>query len=237
MNKGDYTSVARVQFTSGTKNAKLIDMVQAVTGALSTDRKDLVQDVSHLVQRGIQGRLATGLAEEYATLKARGGVEEDYETTDQFRQEMSYVFDAIRSDKAIDEKRFRAMKNIFLNSAHEKITTRDDMLPVELMRECGTLNGGEILVLETAYYFNQEARANPNIQLRYIPNAKSSWLELIAKESRIGVPDMVARYEATLMQKGLLSERTGGNQIIADTRYHLSGMGIRLCEFIKEYEP
>lgn len=220
--------------------APLVSLVQALTGTLTSDKNDLIRDVGHLVQRGIQGRLATGLGETYNDLKSRGKIKADYETTDQFRQEASYVFGAISSDGAIDEERFDAMKNIFLNSAQERISGRDDSIPVELMRVCNTLNMGEILVLEAASRLNENAMqqiaSGESHTLGYEPGIETSWFELIAKESGMGVTDMVIPYEESLVAKRLFNKRTGGGMIVADTNYHLSGMGLKLCEFIKTYE-
>lgn len=209
----------------------LVNFIQTVTGFAASDKKDLVRDISHLVQRGIQGHLARGLVEEYNALKERGKIKEDYETTDQCRQQTSYVFDAIKGDGAIDEKRFRAMKNIFINSAEEKLSNRTETLPVELMSICGTLNGGEVVVLEAAYRLSKKE----NKVLEYAANDASSWIRLIAKESGFGIEGLVAKHETTLLEKGLLGPRTAGGNIVASTNYHLSDLGLKLCQFIQDY--
>jgi len=221
----------------GDNDSALVGFIQAVTGLGVSDKRDMLRDVSHLVQRSIQGHLATGLAEEYKILRERSRIKEDYETTDQCRQQTSYIFNAINSDGAIDEQRFRAMKNIFLNSAQETMSNRNDRLPVVLMKICSTLDMGEIMVLETAYRLNQELMASEDKTPKYQPMASRSWLELIATQSGLGVEDMVAQYEQTLMAKGLLSKRSAGGEIVVDSNYHLSGTGLKLCEFIKNYEP
>jgi hypothetical protein len=215
----------------------VVDFLQVVTGVAMSDKKDLVRDVSHIVQRGVQWHLATGFVEEYNALKLRGAIQEDYDKTDQCRQQSSYLFEAINSDGAIDEKRFNAMKNIFLNGAKENMSDRNDMLPIIMMRLCSTLSEGELLVLEAASRLNLETMQSTNKTPRYEPNSSTSWLELIAKESGLGLADLVEHYEQSLLEKGLLNKRKAGGNIVVDTNYHLSGTGIKLCQFIKEYEP
>ena len=217
-----------------------VELIHAITGTAVSTRGDLIKDASHIVQSAIQGHLLDGLAETYKDLVSRGKIKTNYQQSNQFRQQASYIFGTTSPDGAIDEKRFMAMQNIFINSAKEDMSNRDDALPIELMRICSTLNMGDILVLEAASRLNHRAMeiktARQTFDLEYNPGVETSWFDLIAKESGMGITDMVKPYEKNLMNKGLFNDRTGGGQIVADTNYHLSGMGLKLCEFIKEYE-
>lgn len=212
------------------------DFVQAITGLAASDRKDIIRDLSHLVQRGIQWKLASGLVDVYKDMQRRGKIKEDYENTDQCRQQSSYVFDAIKSDGAIDEKKFGAIKNLFLNSAQERLSDRNSLLPIVLMKKCSELEAGEIVVLETAFRLHNETIANGDTTPRYPAGDSHSWPSLIASESGLELPDLVIKYEESLMAKGLLNGRSPGGTIIADLNYHLSGTGLKLCEFIQDYE-
>lgn len=212
-----------------------VELLQAGTGLVVSSKKDLVKDFSHILQEATKGRLLNGLGEAYKDLRNRGKIKEDYETTDQCRQELPYIFNTLDSEAVIDEKRFEAIRNIFLNAAQERLSDRNSQLPLEMMRIASTLNRGEILVLEACYQFNQEHMAIPNREagsrnVQY--NDAHTWLNLIAEKSGLGIPDLIEAYEKSLMGKGLLRPRTAGGNVVVDTNYHLSGTGLKLCEFI-----
>jgi|GEM_PF-3395263 len=206
----------------------------ALTGFLVSSPKEIVRMASAIVRGSIQGDMGAKVAETYEALQYKGDIDKSYKDTPQYRQNAAYVFNMFRGDGVIDEKQFSAMKNIFLNAAREDFSDRDSVVPAEMMRICSTLVGGEILVLEAASRLSIETKKVPGRLPNYDNN--NAWLNTIARESGLGIADMVAHYEESLMGKGLLNKRTAGN-IRVDTDYHLSGTGIVLCEFIRDYEP
>lgn len=214
-----------------------VELLQAGTGLVVSSRQDLVKDFSHVLQQATKGKLLSGLGEAYDDLKSRGKIKGDYETTDQCRQELPYIFNALDDQTVIDETRFEAVKNIFLNAAQEELSDRDSQLPLEMMRIASGLHRGEILVLEACYRYNQAhmALVNKDLASRNIKyNDAHTWLQLIAEASGLGIPDLIQTYEKSLQNKGLLSPRTAGGNIVVDTNYHLSGTGLKLCAFMTD---
>jgi hypothetical protein len=205
------------------------DGIATVAGILSSDRKDLVLSAGKVMQTIRGGGFLKALEDEFKEYRDKGRIKDEYLVSDQAKNNLQILLNFIDDDSP-DEVRFNAMKAIFLGAATEEMSSRDDTISTELLKIGRSLTSGELLVLVTAY----RLKSSVNLQEHW---GAAQWVTKVAQESHLDYPELVEIHEQKLMEKYLLSGRTMSDRsgVSVNPHFRLSGLAIRLCDFIKAY--
>ena len=204
-------------------------LTAGLTGIASSKREDWFLSLGHIFQR-LRGReFLTQLLHEWNNYVIKGLIKDGYENTEQHKVCFQELLDFLDNDSP-DQVRFTALKRIFLTAATEQVSSRESVLPSQLMRICRTLSSGEILVLESAYRVLKVGKWND----RTISGA-SGWLGAVANESGLKYSALVTTYESELIQKHLLTGRVyeDGSGVHLLPSFRLTDLAVRLCDFIQ----
>ena len=192
---------------------------------------DFQLTVGHLLQSLIKGKFLSQLIREWNEYRNKGKIKEDYQTTDQHIECLQELLDFIDSDLP-DEKRFSLLKKIFLVTATETISGRDDVLPQQYMQICRKLTSGEVLVLLGIFQFSKSGKIDPN------DTGAVSWLSNIAKAANLEYIELVELHERNLIDKNLLTPRMLGDKsgVRLGQHYRLTDLGYEICKFVEKYD-
>lgn len=138
------------------------------------------------------------------------------------------ILDSLDRDSP-DNVRFAALKQVFLNTATEQLSTRDSVLPQQYMKICRALSSGEVLVLRANYKLAM-AGHNPD---RY---GAIEWIRTIAENSELRFPSLVEANENALMEKCLIGQRAHGDRsgVVRSDHFRLTDLGFELCRFMED---
>jgi hypothetical protein len=219
------------QFLGKTSKA----LLEGATGVASTDKKELIKSAGQLLQHVRGGHFLNELKKEWDDYRAKGRIEPDYQNTDQCWDNLKEVLEAIDKDMP-DRTRFEAMKAIFLKAASEDVSSRNDILPYELMKLTRRLTSAQILILSACYYISENEMGQ-----YYKLTSYAGWNDAVRNRSGLEYKEIVDFEELTLTDLGLLTKRQhgDGSGIVSD-RFRLTKLGLKLCEFIaqpKENQP
>ncbi len=205
------------------------DGIATVAGILSSDKHQIILSAGKVIQSIRGGGFLKILDKEFKEYRDKGRIKDGYLVSDQAKNNLQILLNFIDDDSP-DEVRFNAMKAIFLGAATEEMSSRDDIISTELLKIGHTLSSGEFLVLTTAYRLKDTADFNKHW-------GAADWNMVIAKESHLDYAELVEIHEQKLMEKYLLSGRTMNDRsgVSVNPHFRLSGLAIRLCDFIKEY--
>lgn len=214
-----------------------IKIAEALTGILASDAKDWKLSAGKIIQAAIKGNLLTQLGREMERYREEGKIKEDYLESDIKRASFKELLKFI-DEEVPDEIRFRAMKSIFFSS----VGGDEESLAYELMQICKQLSSGEILILKAAYDI-VNSRLAPNMPgVQHITGDRHQWFSLIAQQIGHGLPSLVERHEAHLMELKLITKisiaygTTDTSMIEPSQHFRLTPLGVRLCEFMTKYE-
>ena len=206
------------------------ELVQGFAGLVSSDRHDLALSVGHVLRKLRSIGFVGALQAEWERLVEKGTIKDDYVKTDQHLSCLQEVLDALDSD-LVDEMRFNLMKKIFLVAASEISSSRDDLLPQQLMCVARSMSSGEIVVLSTAYHVLKCGDYDIKNKVA------QAWLQKVADQSGLKHTSLVEMHEETLVRKHLLSPRVYGDASGVQLRnYRLTDLALELCEFIQKYD-
>jgi len=218
--------------TSQILNDTIQNIAAGLTGLASSDRKELLLSVGHIIQRLRGGNILSAFLKEWEEFKEKGAIKDDYPHTEQHLNCLHELLDFLENDIP-DDIRIKALKKILLVAASEKFSSRDDILPHQYMKICKGLSGGEMIVLFTAYDIAKKANFN-------IPKSlgASRWLEEIAENSALKTSALVELHEEELMKKKLISERanTDRSGISLANQSRLTNFAIDFCKYIDNYD-
>jgi hypothetical protein len=137
-----------------------------------------------------------------------------------------------------DEVRFSAMQAIFLTTATESLSRRNDPLPQQLLEIARGLSAADVLILSASYDVAQntnwrEARAAST------GGITQRWQEDVLKRTGLRFGEIVRLRERSLMEKNLLSRQTygDGSGFELTNNYRLTDLGFCLCQFVQAYDP
>jgi hypothetical protein len=206
---------------------QLVKMVQAATG-FGLSKQNAAKSISHIVQRGLEGRLLQGVAESYEFLQNEGSISKDYDQSENFRTTFQYLLKEFEGEDVVDEKRFEAMKKIFIKAAQEGV---EDYSTVYLLTVCKEISGSELLVLQSAYNLSKNFKGD---KVTEYDNSSDSWNHLIADNSPIKLPAVVSELEKNLRDKSLITGLTPGGSVVVSSSYRLSTLGLDLCRYLDD---
>lgn len=138
-------------------------------------------------------------------------------------------------DDIPDEDRFQLLKRLLIVAATETISDRESIKPQQFMKLIKSLSSGATLVLVTAH------RLSKNPPLKGDANGHADvdqWVQIIAKESGLGLHELVVNFEDELIQKRLLNERIFREKTHTTLTPHfrLTKLGFEICDMADNYE-
>lgn len=215
------------QDTSNVLDQSLKVLVEGITGIASSSRQDLILSIGHIFQRMRSVNSLQNLKIEWDYFKQKGEIKDDYIESEQHQTCLQEMLDFLDKDSP-DEIRFSFLKKIFLITATEKLSSRDEILPQQYMRICRGLSSGEVLVLLATFQRSKQGSINPN------DTSVRTWLIEIAGQSSLRYPELVETHEKTLVGKNLLSQRIHSDQsgVVLGQHYRLTDLGYDICKFI-----
>jgi len=209
----------------------LVGLVEGLSGIAVSKKMDFQLSVGHLLQSLIKGKFLNQLIDEWNEYRNKGKIEDDYQTTEQHIECLQEMLDFIDSDMP-DEKRFSLLKKIFLVSATESISERNDVLPQQYMKICRKLTSGEVLVLLGTFQFSKNKEFDPK------DTGAGTWLDNIAKVTNLQHFELIELHERNLIDKNLLTPRRLGDKsgVLLGKHYRLTELGYQICKFVEKYD-
>ncbi|HUU50766.1 MAG TPA: hypothetical protein VMW81_07390 [Nitrospinota bacterium] len=225
------------QFEDETSNiitSTLRNLLEGITGILTSERKDYILSVSRIFQRMRGGQFLSIFKEEWDKFKEKGRIKDDYQFTEQHKVCLQELLDFLDNDSP-DEMHFSVLKKIFLVAASEKVTDRNSILPQQYMKICRNLSSGEILVLNACYQVTKEDWFKNTKQ---IDSGAGYWLKKIAEKSNLKYNELVEVHENELIKKKLLTDRQYGDRsgVMPKPYYRITKLGYEICKYIESYE-
>ena len=202
-------------------------IVAGLAGVASSDRKELVLAVSHILQRTRSYGFLGALMREWKEFRDKGLIDPDYTESEQHKACLNELLDFLDKDSP-DQVRFDAIKGIFLTAATERLSPRDSFLPQQYMQTCRSLSSGEVVVLKTIYEAVQQDVWN------HEEKGAGKWLRAVAERSGLQHVELVEVHERRLIEKNVLTPRMYGDESGIMSNYHgrLTDFGWELCRFI-----
>lgn len=203
---------------------------EGLTGIAASEKKDWYLSIGYLLQRVRSGRFLETLKTEWDRYRDKGRIKDDYLDTEQHQECLQEVLDFLDQDSP-DHIRFAALKQVFLNSATECLSSRDSVLPQQYIRICRKLNSGEVLLLQATYQLSQSGDSLNDL-------GAIGWIKKLAEASPLRHKELVELHERTLMEKRLLGPRRYSDRsgIEETEHFRLTDLGYELCRFMREHD-
>jgi hypothetical protein len=213
-------------------------LVEVLAGLAASERKDWALSMGYLLQRVRGGHFLKRLLHEINRYRTAGKIKDDYLTTEQSYTCLQQLLDFVDQDSP-DEVRFSAMQAIFLTTATESLSSRDDHLPQQLQEIARGLSSADVLILSASYDVaqNTDWRATNTTGA---PGATTSvWVEHVLQRTGLRFAEIVRLRERSLIEKNLLSRHLydDGSGFRLTNNYRLTDLGFHLCRFIQAYDP
>lgn len=216
-----------------------LQIAEFLTGMLVSDKKDWKLSAGHLIQATIKGGLLTQLGNEIKKYQSEGKIKENFFETDINRASFKELLGFIDSETP-DEIRFKAIKSIFFVSVAKK---NDEMLAYEFLQTAQKLSSTEILILKANFEIAKGVISKDATEegLKDGTHNRLAWMRTIARQMGYGDLDsVVIKYEGNLESLGLISYRHAvdrfQNEFVPTSRFRLTEIGYRFCEFMTLYE-
>lgn len=218
--------------TSDMLHTTFYNLVEGITGLATSERRDLILSVGHIVQRLRTTSLLNSLRQEWNHYRDKGRIREDYQYTDQHLNCLQELLEFLDKDIP-DEIRFTTLKKIFFVAAQEGISDRNSHLPLHFIRLCKAMSSGEVLVLQTTYEAAKTEKYKDESRF-----GTRKWLEFIADHSSLVFPELVESFESELIKKHLITDRVHPDRsgVILGKNFRLTGLGHMLCSYIEKYD-
>jgi hypothetical protein len=218
------------------RRAAVLNVIQGIvelaTGVAASDREDWYSSAGRVLQRVRGGRFTKTLVDEIRAYRDKGRIKDDYFQTEQGQTCMQELLNAVDDDSP-DEIRFNAMKAIVMTAATEQKSSRNDVVPQQLMYICRSLSSTEVLVLAASYTYK------PAVNKGEVDDRTEIWIDHVLRESKLQFNELVRISENSLIEKRLFYRHKypDGSAFWPTKWGRLTELGFMLCEFIKTYEP
>jgi len=216
----------------------LQSLIEFLTGIAVSDKKEWALSFGYLLQRVRGGEFLKQLLAEVRKYREMGKIKDDYMSSSQCLDCLQQVLESLDKDVP-DDIKFKAMKNLFLNIASEKLSSREDVLPSQLIKIFRSLSSGELLVLVSSYqaWRKGEWKARQATKGNCSNSADSSyWMTEMLSLTGLQFPELIRINESLLLNKRLLSHFVydDGSAFECSEYYRLTALGHKLCVFIEE---
>jgi hypothetical protein len=202
-------------------------LLEGLTGIAASGKADLILSLGRVCQATIGGECLLQLLKEWETLREKGKTKEDYEDTKQHRACRTELLRYLDSDIP-DEEVFTVLKKIFMVSATEDFSEREDVLPQQYMKIASSVSSGEVLVLTAAYSYAVFAAHYGTEEPTH-----GEWLGTLADMSCLSHAELIQQHLESLSQRSLVL-RPGTRP--TKPRFGLTTLGHAFCDFINKYD-
>lgn len=208
-----------------------IKIAEAITGLITSDKKELFGILGRLVQARISGRAMEQIGRELQILKEKGKIKENYAETKFGFKSLGDILMFIESE-APDEDRLKAVKTLFYFVIAKDAQQGEEIARYELFKIITKLSASQILVLRACYSGLYKTK-----QYQTMDSYFASWLRAIAEILGHKMNALVERDEVVLMENKLITPRLVNNPLSIDTtNARLTDLGIVLCEKLEKYD-
>lgn len=207
-------------------------LIPGVTGMAKYKKEDWIQTVSNIIQRQRKEGWLESFVIELNKMCDEGKIESDFISSEQGQECRQEILDSLAEDKP-DQKRFDALKKIFLRAASADRAEWSNARPQQFMKICRTLNSEELIILGTAY---RMYKSMPRADLDKISSAEE-WPQAIAQKSnKLVSRGVVDHYENGLIQKALIGDRNHSDRsgIRLTRECRLTPLALELCQYLDE---
>ncbi|HEX7343158.1 MAG TPA: hypothetical protein VF398_02780 [bacterium] len=224
----DLTRIAREQGLVPLLRGVLRHMDAVATGAIGTEKLQLLMIPGRLVQAVRNKTFVEQLAGEFEELLKKGRVRKDFEHSEECQASLQQLLAALE-EPPVDDMKFRALKSIFIATA--TTGTTKDVPPQLILNIARTLSSGELIVLATAFRI---VRDDPGLGEK-LHGVADAWVAQIARVSGIGLTGLVEHYESLLASKNLVNHRHQSDRsgLKMGKHFGLTDFGLRLCELMQ----
>lgn len=211
------------------KNPTTIGVLEFLTGIIATavDKPaSLILSGGRLTQALFKGKLYCQLYSEIHKYRGKGKITDKNLNSKYGKTIFIEIMRAI-DEENLDEKKFEALKSIFIKSVCKGTDEHSQMLAYQYFQVCKRLSSLDILVLKTAFDIYKEPKS------REIHGGIEQWEKEITK--RLGFPRELIT-ESRLKNSGISQDSHtmifDPNQI--GNTHGLTALGVKIGEFIKE---
>ncbi len=223
----DVKSIANFLQQPATKVAEFI------TGILISDTNHYKLSAGRLVQASIKCNLFRQLGNDIRDYIDKGEIKEDFLNKPQNQHTLSDLLNFI-DETTPDEKRFNAMKELFLKSVSTNSSESEQALLYQFMKLCKDLESGDLLVLKAAYDIKNGNQSKNISQIGLKDSSAETWLKNISIQIGHNIKALVEFHEEKLENLKLISSRNHADKsgIKVTDYYRLTELGYRICEYI-----
>jgi hypothetical protein len=216
-------------------------LIEALTGLAASEKKDWAFSIGYLLQRVRGGHFLKELLAEIKRYRDKGKIKPDYFRSEQSMSCLQEFMDFVDKD-APDDRRFQALKGLFLTIATEKFSNKEEILPLQLMKISRALSSSELILLAATYeiYLGDEWKKERD-ERKGRGNSigpTRTWETLVLEKSGLKFRELVKLNEESLMSKKLLAgyAHPDGSGFNYTEYYRLTPLGYHLCLFISDYD-
>jgi len=213
-----------------------------VTGVFGTESRELFMIPGRLFQAVRNRSFLNQLAFETQRLIKTGSIPKEYTHSEQCTATLQQLLAALETPP-VDQKRFEAIKSVFVGAAVASRSQREDATSLLYMEIVCGLKSGEILLLASVY---EVGRHGSGMNESGGVGRTDEWLRKTTEMTGFKSTQLVELYERSLIEKGIilpritLAQATGqrivsrhGEHVYTEGRFRLSAMGLELCDLMK----
>lgn len=206
---------------------RALSLLEVATGALQTEKGELLGAVGRIAQGFVKGNLATTFTKEWGRLAEKGKIppEEDLKNKTNFFQTLGQILSFL--NEAPDEERFHAVKSLFFYylSSYDEDIEEQAIYMMSIVKE---LNTSELKTLSAIYRLYLEENGS---DARDSIN-RNKWLNDVAAKAGHKIVSRIERDEARLLESKLISKALSGGSRVDKRGFRLTDLGITLCSFL-----
>ena len=210
-------------------------IAEFITGLLVSDNKDWKLSAGRLVQASIKSKLYSQLGKEINEYIKKGKIKDDFLDNAQNFKSLSDLLEFI-DEATPDNDRFNAVKDLFFYSVAKDSSEAEQVLSYQFMKLCKELDSGNLLVLKATYDINNKKYSPKLVSTKIDLNERNvnTWLLNISKQIGHEIVSLVEVHEDKLINLKLIGPRTESDRsgIFVTTKYRLTDLGYKVCEFI-----
>ena len=205
-------------------------LAEGITGISASSKKELVLSIGSIFQRLRGADFLSILREEWGKYRERGRIKEDYQFTEQHKACLGELLEFLDKDQP-DELRFSVIKQIFLVAAEEKVSDRNDVMPLQYIKIARNLTDGEVLILNACYKATKDESLN-------VERKDDQWHKYISDNTGLLYKELIELHVKNLEEKSLLLPPKYGDRsgIIFTPYFRLTELGYNFCNYINSYE-
>lgn len=214
-------------------NQPATKIAEAITGALSLNKSEVIMTGGRIIQGAIKGKAMKQLGRELKELIERGKIKEDYAETKYGFKSLAEILEYIDQEFP-DEDRLIAVKALFFSIISKKTNEAEEIKNYQLFQMVKKLTSSQLLLLKAIgeTYISGEHKAST------LGTNAHNWLKLMASKIGHNITDLIENDEIVLVENRIITPRQlGDKSAINPTNARLTDLGININEIIETYKP